>query len=128
MMKEVMKMDALLIVFICIGLGVIGQITMKAGMNQVGAIELGKLVDISTLLKVFLNPFVFSGVVCYGLSLLLWLVALSKLNVSFIYPLISISYVLTSFFAVVFLKETVTLWRWTGTALIVIGCFLILKN
>ena len=119
-------MFALILVGICIIAGVAGQLTMKSGMNQVGAIEsLGQLFNPSTLFRIFSNPRVIIGIVCYVVSLVLWLAALSTLNVSYMYPLLSLGYIITAAFAYFFLNESISVFQWVGITLVVGGVFLI---
>jgi drug/metabolite transporter (DMT)-like permease len=53
---------------------------------------------------------------------------MSTLDVSFMYPLLSLAYVVTAVFAIIYLGEIVTFSRWAGIALVVIGCVLILRS
>jgi len=125
-MKKGGTMFALILVGICIIAGVAGQLTMKSGMNQVGAIEsLGQLFNPSTLFRIFSNPRVIIGIVCYVVSLVLWLAALSTLNVSYMYPLLSLGYIITAAFAYFFLNESISVFQWVGITLVVGGVFLI---
>lgn len=121
-------MFALSLVAICIVFGAVGQILMKNGMSQVGQIgDLGKLVSLQAIFRIFTNPYVIGGLFLYAISAFLWLGALSSLDVSFMYPLVSLGYVLTAFLAFMFLKEDITLIRWGGIALVVLGSFMILR-
>jgi drug/metabolite transporter (DMT)-like permease len=123
------SMLALSLVAICIVFGAVGQILMKNGMSQVGQIgSLGKLISLQTILRVFSNPYVIGGLFLYAIGAFLWLGALSSLDVSFMYPLVSLGYVLTAVLAFVFLKEDITLIRWGGIVLIVLGSFMILRT
>ena len=122
-------MFALILVFICVIGASIGQIAMKQGMNQVGEIGgIRQLLNFRTLLEIFTNKYVLCGLVCYGAISILWLGALSTLNVSFMYPLLSLAYVVTAVVALVFLKESITLWQWAGILLVVGGCLLITRT
>jgi multidrug transporter EmrE-like cation transporter len=118
--------SALVLVGIAIMLGATGQTLQKKGLNELGRLELAKFLDISYLLHVFTNLYVFLGVLCYVISLFLWLTALSGLELSFMYPLLSISYVIVAVFAWIFIGETITLMRWAGIALVLLGSWLIL--
>lgn len=119
-------MFALVLVALCVLLGACGQILMKHGMNQIGEIHgISELVSPNTLLKVITNWAVILGVALYAATLLLWLGAMSTLNVSFMYPLISLGYIVTAVLALIFLKENVALLRWAGIVVVVTGCFLI---
>lgn len=120
-------MFAIGLVSACIILGASGQIFMKHGMTEIGKIgSMGELLQLSNLWRMITNPFVLSGIVMYGAALILWLGALSQLEVSMIYPLLSLGYVLTAIFAFAFLGESVTLVRWGGIMLVALGCYLVL--
>ncbi len=124
-----MNMFALTLVFISILCAAGGQIAMKTGMRQVGEISsAGQLFNFGTILRVFTNPAVLGGIFLYVISLFLWLGALSTLNVSLIYPLVSLAYVATAIIAFIFLKENITWLHWVGIFLVVAGCFLIITR
>lgn len=117
----------LTIVFICVLFGAAGQIMLKNGITKLGGLELSEIFSLR-LFTVLFNPWIFFGIALYAVSMILWLVALSSLDVSFIYPLISIGYIVTAVFAMIFLKEQVGILRWMGIFLIVGGSFLILRS
>jgi drug/metabolite transporter (DMT)-like permease len=125
MTKGGVRMDALILVFACVMLGAIGQVLMKQGMNELKPVSVSDFFNISGVTRIFFTPFVFAGILIYALSTILWLTALSQLDVSLMYPLISLSYILVSVYALLFLGETISLMRWGGTALIVFGSILI---
>jgi drug/metabolite transporter (DMT)-like permease len=117
---------ALILVAFCVVLSAVGQVLMKSGMNQIGEIgSLQQLLDFRLLFSIFTNPYIIGGVLCFVLQLVIWLAAMSSLNISFMYPLASLVYVLTAVIAVVFLHEDVNLMRWAGIFLVVGGCFLV---
>lgn len=118
-------MNALMYIIPVVFFAAISQILMKHGMNKIGKISLKFF--LKKFFKIVFNPFVFSGLAISLVGTFFWLIALSKLDVSGIYPLISLSYVLTAFLAFVVLKENINKFRWIGIALIVIGCLLLLK-
>ena len=122
-----MKMSPLIIVMICIVLGAFGQLSLKHGMNLLGSISFREMF-FSKFFQIVFQPFVFTGLVLYAVSMFLWLIAISKLNLSLAYPLLSIGYILVAIFSFIFLKENISLLRWTGILLVVIGCFLILRR
>ena len=107
------NMFALGLVLICVVFGAFGQISMKTGMRQVRQIDdASDLLDLSTIVQIFSNFYVVGGLVLYMISAFLWLGALSTLDVSLMYPLLSLGYVVTAFFAMAFLGEIVTYSRW----------------
>jgi len=122
-------MFALSLVAICIVCGAVAQILMKHGMSQVGEIGgVGNLTNPGTVYKIFTNAFVIGGLFLYAIAAFLWLGALSNLNVSFMYPLLSMGYVLAAVLGFMFLKDDITLLRWAGIGLVVGGCFIILRT
>lgn len=121
------KMTVLLIVGICVILGVIGQMLMKVGMNQVGKIT-AKEIFSTKLFSVVTNQFVFTGVIFYGIASILWLSALSMEEVSYIYPLIGTGYILVAILSWLFLKENLTAMRFVGVVLISVGAYLVVAK
>ncbi len=122
-------MFALALVLVCVLLASLGQISMKSGMGQVGQITgLTHLFNPGTLFHMFTNPRVLLGIFLYGTAAILWLGALSVLDVSFMYPFMSLAYVITAVIAFIVLKENITLLRWAGILLLVGGCFLISRT
>jgi len=76
----------IVLVLVAVVISVFGQVSLKVGMNQVGAIDADSLArPMETLRRVFSIPPVWLGLGCYGVSALLWLVALSRLDLSYAY-------------------------------------------
>ena len=115
-----------LILAVSILLAVVGQLMMKRGMMLFGAFPITQI--ISKLIPMFLNPWVFFGFVFFGLSSVFWLVVLSRLQLSLVYPMVSVAYVLVAFASLIFFKENVSLVRWLGIAIIMVGVFLISRS
>lgn len=116
------------LLFISIGLAVSGQLFMKAGMSNYQMGEINLLNSIPMFLKIIFRPLVFIGFVCFLTSSFFWLLALSKVPLSFAYPLVSISYVLILFFSWLLFKEQVGPIRWLGAAIIIFGVYLISRT
>lgn len=128
-MQEKKAVFALTLVLICVFAGAAGQILWKHGMSNLDEINgLGDLIQIRTIYNIFIDKYVFLGTILYGIALILWLGAMSTLDISFMYPMLSIGYVITAIFAFVFLGEEVGSMRWLGILLVVVGCVLITKS
>ena len=108
-----------LLIFIPIILAAVGQIILKIGMNKLGEFNLW---------KTFTNPTVILGLFFYGASLILWLMVLSKEKLSFVYPLVAFSYVVTVFLSKIILGESVPPLRWLGLGAIIIGILIVAKT
>jgi len=107
------------LIFTPIIIAALGQLILKIGMNKVGQFN---------LIKTFTNPTVLLGLFFYGVSLILWLLVLSKEKLSFVYPLVAFSYIVTVFLSKVVLKETVPPLRWFGLVFIIIGILIVAKS
>ena len=122
-------MFALTLVLICVFAGASAQICFKHGMSNIEEINsFDGLLNLKTILSIATNNYIIVGMFLYGTAFILWLGALSTLDVSYMYPLLSLGYVLTAIFAFVFIHESISLLRWTGVLLIFIGSFLITKT
>jgi len=111
------------LLLVSVGSATLGQIFFKKGVFMTGEISLkGSL--IGELLRLILNPFVFSGLVLYIISTIVWLIALSKTTLSFVYPFAALIFILVMLSArVVFLEPIPTL-RYFGILLICFGFLL----
>jgi multidrug transporter EmrE-like cation transporter len=128
-MKDGRTVFAITMVLICVLVGAFGQVIWKQGMSSLDKINgVNDLLKFETIFNIFTNKYIILGVLLYGSAFVLWLAAMSTLDVSFMYPMLSLAYVMTAVFAVVFLGEVVTFSRWAGIALVVIGCFLIMRS
>lgn len=120
----VQKMSVLILIFISILLAVIGQLSMKKGMINVGQISLKELFT-KRFFSVVFEKFVFIGIVIYVSSAALWLVILSQEELSFAYPLIGIGYIVTAILAKIFFHESLTMFKILGIILIVVGAYFV---
>jgi len=118
------KMNVLFLVLICVGMGVIGQLSMKKGMNTIGNIAVKDILS-TKIFEILLQKYVFIGMVFYVLASLLWLVILSQEELSFVYPLISIGYIITAILSKFLFNESLSLFRFLGILLIFGGVYLI---
>jgi len=104
------------------------QLVLKKGMTDIGhfSFTLENLLPIG--LKVAMNPFVILGVVFYVVSLAVWLMVLSRVDVSYAYPLLSVGYIVAALAGKYFFHEPLGLVRWAGIIIICIGVFLITRS
>ena len=122
-------MQNIALVLISVLISVIGQILLKKGMLEVGKFEFSGLSNIlPQFLKAFSNPWVLAGFLFYFLSSLFWIIALSKVDLSVAYPLLSCGYILVLLASWLFFKEPVTAIRWLGVLVIMAGVTLISRT
>src|SRR6185312_8877461 len=103
------------------------QLLLKAGTNALGVITLTRDNWFSMLWRMaHTAPFI-AGVACYGVSLLVWIMGLSRVPVSIAYPLLSLAYIINAIAAYFLFGEAMTVMRWLGLGLIIAGVFLIAR-
>jgi multidrug transporter EmrE-like cation transporter len=124
-----MKMSAgYSFIFAGVVLNALGQLLLKAGTNAVGRFEFvaDNIVPVAT--RIALQPYIVAGVFCYGLSLVVWLMGLSRIPVSVAYPLLSLGYVINAVAAWYLFGEALTPARIAGIGLIVTGVFFVARG
>jgi uncharacterized membrane protein len=97
----------------------LGEATIARGMRQAGADELAGWWAVAR--AALANRWVISGGLLLGLHLLIYAMALSKADLSFVMPITAASYPLGTLLARFFLHEEVNLARWVGTTVIALG-------
>ena len=119
-----MKVYIIAMVFSLI-LSIAGQLLLKKGMNRVGQVSLLNSNVMKTVFRMLTNPFVVIGGFVFVASLALWLVVLSKLDVIYAYPIVSINYALIALASKFFFKEKVSKLRWVSIFVICMGVVLV---
>ena len=104
------------------------QLLLKAGTNAVGHFEFTSSNLVPVGLRLALEPHILGGVACYVVSLVVWIMALSRVEVSIAYPLLSIGYVINAVAAWYLFGESVNAVRMAGIGFIVIGVFLVARS
>lgn len=115
-----------MLLVVSISLAIMGQLLMKQGMMIFGKFPVKQL--LVQLIPMLLQPYVFLGIVCFAISSVFWLVVLSRIDLSFAYPMVSVAYVVVALFSYFFFKENVNLIRWIGILTICLGVFLISRS
>lgn len=106
-----------------------GQLLLKAGMKQVGEVNVADLAQLRHLIvEVLTRPAVVVGLVLYALSAVCWLGVLSRLDLSYAYPIVSVSYALVPLLAWMFLNEQIPPLRWLGIVIVCIGVIVISRG
>jgi len=104
------------------------QILLKTGMNQIGHFTFSPENVLPISLKVIGNFPIMSGLVCYALSVIVWLMVLSRVQVSYAYPMLSIGYIVSALAGYYLLGEDLSLIRMTGIVVIIAGVYLISQS
>ncbi len=103
-----------------------GQTSLKFGLNNIGGVSLSD--GLAGLFKLFQTPWVVVGFMCYGLSSILWLDVLSKLDFSLAFPMVALTYIFTLLIGRFFFQEVVGWERMLGVGLILCGVFFLARS
>jgi len=105
------------------------QLLLKAGTNALGgAIHLTRDNWFLTGLKVATQWPIVVGMLCYGISLVVWILGLSRTDVTVAYPMLSLGYVIGAVGAWMFLGEVISPQRMFALAVIVLGVVLLARS
>ena len=111
-------------------LNAVAQLLLKAGALSAGQISLaaGMPALWRTAAGLAQRPDILGGLACYAISVVVWIVALSRVEVSIAYPMLSIGYVVNALLASWLFGEDVNTQRWLGIGVIVIGVVLVARS
>jgi len=104
------------------------QLLLKAGTNAVGAFEFSRDNVLPVGWKLASEPHIIGGLACYVVSVVVWIMALSRVEVSIAYPMLSIGYVVNAIAAWYLFGEAVTAMRMTGIGFIIVGVFIVARS
>ncbi len=76
-------------------------------------------------IKIFLNKFTIIAIIFYGLSSIIFIIALKGGELSVLYPIGATSYIWVNILSIFFLKEKMNLYKWVGVIIIITGVTLI---
>src|SRR5258706_7896116 len=104
------------------------QLLLKAGTNSVGVFEFSRDNIGPVGWKLATEPHIVGGLACYVISVVVWVMALSRVEVSVAYPLLSVGYVVNAIAAWYLFGEAVTPMRLAGIGVIIIGVCLVTRS
>ena len=109
-------------------LNAIAQLLLKAGTNAVGhfAFHAENIVPVG--LKLAFQPYILGGITCYVVSLVVWIMALSRVPVSIAYPMLSIGYAINAVIAYYWFGEPLSAQKLLGIGLIIFGVVLVTRS
>lgn len=104
------------------------QLFLKAGTLRIGEFAFSAENIIPIGWKLATQPFIVAGVGCYVISLVVWILGLSRVPVSIAYPMLSIGYIVSAVAAWYLFGESLTAQKMVGIGFIVIGVYLVAKS
>ncbi len=110
-------------------LNVTANILLKIGVDKTGGVsaESGRI--FADVVKVAFSPFIVFGLVLYGLSFLIWLRVLTFNDLSRSYPIFAtIVFLFTTLGSIKFLNEDVSLARFIGIVVMLVGIYIVARS
>jgi drug/metabolite transporter (DMT)-like permease len=107
---------------------VYGQLVLKWQMSGVGGLPEGPWQKLQFLLLQFLNPWIISGFLSAFVASLAWMAAMTRFDLNYAYPFMSLAFVIVMLFSVLFLGEVLSLAKIAGTLMVIAGLIVIARS
>ena len=104
------------------------QLMLKQGMTLMGPLSFAGVNPLMKVLQIVFSPWIFLGLCTFVISMASHLFVLSKVELSFAYPFLSLAYVFVAVFAYFVFRADLNAWRIAGIALICVGTVLIAQS
>lgn len=114
-----------LYIFCTILFTVYGQIIIKMKIAQYGKLPSSLLDKAYFMFQLFLNPWILSGFLSAFIASIFWMAAMTKFQISYAYPFMSLSFVLVFLLSIFLFNEPVTIYKLVGMGFIIVGIFVI---
>lgn len=123
-----MNIISFVLVVVGVLLNAVAQLFLKAGTNALGTLfQTGSNIFLSVF-RIIFEPHIFGGLSCYVFSVGIWIIALSRVEVSIAYPMLSIGYVVNALAAWYLFGESISPLRVAGILVIMVGVYLVAKS
>jgi len=120
-------MKNILLILTSVSLNAGAQLLMRKGMLVIGEISVTNSL-IKVLPQMITNIFLWLSLFCYGISIVTWMIVLSRVEVSYAYAFSSIGYVLVTIMGIMILKENISTMRIIGVCIVCFGIILVAKS
>ena len=104
------------------------QLLLKAGTNRVGTFAFSLENAMPVGWKLATEPHIVGGLACYVVSVVVWIMALSRVEVSIAYPMLSVGYVVNALAAWYLFGEAVSATRLVGIGIIILGVYIVARS
>lgn len=122
-----MTSASLSLILISVSFTVVAQLLLKLGMSTDAAKTSLNDGALAAFIYISTNAYILCGMIAYGMSMLLWLGVLSRVDVSRAYPFVGLGIIGTMILAYYFFSEPLTVPKIVGTILIVTGIVFVSK-
>ena len=115
-----------LLIILSVLLNCAAQLCIRKGMLMIGEVGVGSM--FSNFGEMITNGWLWLAMICYAASIWLWMSVLSKVEVSFAYPFLSIGYVVAAIMGYFCFNESLSFVRFLGIVVICLGVYLISRS
>jgi drug/metabolite transporter (DMT)-like permease len=120
-----MNLISFALIFTGVMLNAAAQILMKAGTNAVGHFAFSSANILPIGWKLATEWHIIAALFCYALSVVIWILALSRVPVSIAFPMLSMAYIVNAVAAWYFLGESLNPTKAIGIGVIILGVIII---
>ena len=121
-------MHSLPLILLGVFLNAVAQLLLKQGMLRIGSLAMDVAALSAAVPKLAANPFIWAGLLSYVVSVAVWLVVLSRVDVSYAYPMVGLGYVFAAAVAWGVFHENITPMRLLGTLVVCAGIYIIART
>lgn len=122
-------LQSLLLILASIIASVAGQYVLKVGANSLGKLGVEQAGNAAQVfINAATNPWIIGGLACYGVGATTWIVVLTRVPLSWAYPILAVNQILILLVAWLFLHEPVSAARWAGAMLVMAGVVLVSRS
>jgi multidrug transporter EmrE-like cation transporter len=123
-----MKSADLALVLTGVMLNAAAQLLLKAGSRAIVDVPFTLANGWTLAERMVLNPPILAGLACYAISVVIWILALSRVDVSIAYPMLSVGYIVTALAGWLLFSEAVSASRMSGICVIIVGVWLVARS
>ncbi len=121
-----MTLPELSLLLISVLAGVFGQFFLKMGAGKLGKVEIDNALN--HILSIVTTPELLIGLTCYALGAIVYILLLTRVNLSIAAPAISVSYIFSVLLGHFWFRESIVLPQIIGLAAISFGVILVVSN
>ena len=123
-----MKINLLSWLLFAVLLNASGQLLLKAGSARISHLSFNLSNAIPMGMQVATSPHILLGLLCYAVSVIVWIGVLSRVDVTIAYPMLSVGYIFNAVIAHYWMGEAMTITRMSGIFFILLGVYLIMAK
>jgi len=123
-----MKSADLALILTGVMLNAVAQLLLKTGARAISGVAFSVANAWTLAERIAINPPILLGLVLYGISVVFWILALSRVDVSIAYPMLSIGYIVSALAGWLLFSESVGPARIAGILVIIAGVWLVARS